>query len=136
MGHSMGGHGALVIGLRNPEKFRTISALAPVSNPTKSPWGNKALPGYLGPDETLWRNYDSTALIQDGKKHPSEILIDQGTKDEFYENKRLLPENFESACKEKGQALKINYREDYDHSYYFISTFIDQHIAHHAKALR
>lgn len=136
MGHSMGGHGALVIGLRNPEKFQSISAFSPIVNPSQCPWGQKALPGYLGDNKEAWLKYDATALVASGVKHQSTILIDQGTKDEFLEKKQLLPENFEVACKDKGQSLKLNYRTDYDHSYYFISTFIESHIQHHAEYLK
>lgn len=135
MGHSMGGHGALVIGLRHPEKFRSLSAFSPITNPTQCAWGQKALPGYLGSDENIWRSYDATLLVKNGARHPYPILVDQGTKDEFLEKKQLLPENFEAACKEGKQELKLNYRQDYDHSYYFISSFIESHIEHHSRAL-
>lgn len=135
MGHSMGGHGALVIGLRNPQVFQSVSAFSPITNPTKCPWGQKALPGYLGADGTAWQKYDATELVKGGTRHPHQILIDQGTKDEFYEKKQLLPESFEEACRTKYQPLKINYRAEYDHSYYFISTFIESHIEHHAQVL-
>jgi S-formylglutathione hydrolase len=135
MGHSMGGHGALVIGLKNPEKFQSISAFAPISNPTHSAWGKKALTGYLGSNEAEWAKYDATALINAGSRHPQKILIDQGTKDEFYENKQLLPENFQAVCEQKGQALLLNFQTDYDHSYYFIATFIESHIRYHAEML-
>lgn len=133
MGHSMGGHGALVIGLKNPDKFKSVSAFAPIANPIQSPWGQKAFTGYFGDAQELWRSHDATELIRAGHHHPHEILIDQGAKDEFYEKKQLLPENFEAICREKGQALKVNYREGYDHSYYFIATFIESHIAFHAQ---
>ena len=135
MGHSMGGHGALVIGLRHPEKFRSISAFSPISNPLQAPWGQKAFTGYLGTRSALWDQYDASELVKNGSRHPFPILIEQGTKDEFYEKKQLLPENFEAACKAGDQPLQIHYRQDYDHSYYFISTFIKSHILHHAKAL-
>lgn len=135
MGHSMGGHGALVIGLKHPEKFQSISAFAPISNPINAPWGQKAFAGYLGQDISDWKSYDATELVKSGSSHRQTILIDQGTKDEFYEKRQLLPENFEEACKEANQSVIVNLRHDYDHSYYFISTFIESHIAHHAKAL-
>lgn len=135
MGHSMGGHGALVIGLKNPDKFQSVSAFSPIVNPIKCPWGQKAFLGYLGSDESLWINYDATELVRIGNKHPKEILIDQGTADEFYEKKQLLPENFEAICKDSKQSLQINYHKDYDHSYYFIASFIESHIRHHAKAM-
>lgn len=135
MGHSMGGHGALVIGLRNPNVYKSVSAFSPIVNPTQCPWGQKALPGYLGTDATAQAKYDATELVKSGTRIASQILIDQGTKDEFYEKKQLLPENFEAASRAKDQAVKLNYREGYDHSYYFIATFIDSHIDHHAEYL-
>ncbi len=134
-GHSMGGHGALVLGLRSAEKFKSVSAFAPIVNPTKCAWGQKALPGYLGSDESTWLSYDATELVRGGSRHPIKILIDQGTKDEFYEKKQLLPENLQAVCKDKGQALQLNLREGYDHSYYFIATFIESHIRFHAESL-
>lgn len=135
MGHSMGGHGALVIGLKAPEKFQSISAFAPITNPTQSAWGQKALAGYLGSDKSEWLKYDATALVENGSRHPAKILIDQGAADEFYEKKQLLPENFQSVCEAKGQALSLNLRDGYDHSYYFIATFIESHIRYHAEVL-
>lgn len=135
MGHSMGGHGALVLALRNPTVFKSVSAFSPIVNPTQCPWGQKALPGYLGGDAAAQAKYDATELVKSGARFPGTILIDQGTKDEFYEKKQLLPENFEAAARAKDQAVRVNYRDGYDHSYYFISTFIDSHIDHHAAAL-
>lgn len=135
MGHSMGGHGALVLGLKNPAKFSSISAFSPIANPTQAPWGQKALSGYLGEDQNAWRDYDATLLVKNGARHGREILIDQGDKDEFLEKNQLLPENFKRACTEAGQALRLNYRKDYDHSYYFIESFIESHIEHHARAM-
>lgn len=135
MGHSMGGHGALIIGLKNPEKFRSISAFAPIANPMQCPWGKKAFAGYLGADELGWNAYDATVLMREGHTHPKLILIDQGTKDEFYESEQLLPENFQRACQSKDQSLELRLQEGYDHSYYFISTFIEDHIRHHARAI-
>lgn len=123
MGHSMGGHGALVIGLRNPNKYQSISVFAPITNPSIVPWGIKAFTGYLGDDKNLWNQYDATELIKLGYKHPHIITIEQGTKDEFLES-QLKPNEFSKACTEHGQQLKLNYREGYDHSYYFISSFI------------
>lgn len=133
-GHSMGGHGALVLGLRNPEKFRSISAFSPIVNPVAAPWGQKAFAGYLGEKREAWSQYDATELIKSGHK-AKEILIDQGSKDEFLE-KQLLTAHFENACREGKQPLRANYRDGYDHSYYFISTFIGEHIAFHAEALQ
>lgn len=127
-GHSMGGHGALVIGLREKEKFKTISAFSPITNPTQAPWGQKAFKGYLGEDTTAWKAYDACELIKAGSSHPRSILIEQGTKDEFLKN-QLMPENFVQACGNK-QKVELHLQEGYDHSYYFISTFIQKHIAH------
>lgn len=131
MGHSMGGHGALVIGLREKDKFRSISAFSPIVNPTQCPWGEKAFTGYLGDDRSLWNSYDACELLKRGQKHGSKILIHQGTKDEFLE-KQLLTENFIKVAKSIGQDHSVNFAEGYDHSYYFIATFIEDHIRHHA----
>jgi S-formylglutathione hydrolase len=131
-GHSMGGHGALTIGLKHAFKYASISAFSPIVNPIKCPWGKKAFTGYFGDDQELWQTHDATALILDAHRHPAEILIDQGRADEFLET-QLLTENFRSACQKLEQSCKINYRDGYDHSYYFISTFIDSHIEHHAN---
>ena len=130
MGHSMGGHGALMIGLKNPELFESISAFSPIVNPALGPWGQKALAGYLGGDSNNWKEWDSTELIKSGVKCSSEILIDQGLSDEFFE-KELLTDNFVKACDKMGQKVKTRYHEGYDHSYYFISTFVSDHIKHH-----
>jgi S-formylglutathione hydrolase len=134
MGHSMGGHGALVLGLRNPEKFKSISAFSPIVHPSAAPWGIKAFTGYLGEDRSAWAAYDATSLVESGKKHPSKILIDQGTKDEFLA-KELLTEDFARAARAAGQDCEIRLREGYDHSYYFISTFIESHVQHHGAYL-
>ena len=134
-GHSMGGHGALTIGLKNPDKFKSISAFSPIVNPIQSAWGKKAFLGYLGNDEKLWESYDTCALLNNGKKHPAEILIHQGTKDEFLE-KQLLIEKFAKTAKACDQKFKLEMADGYDHSYYFISTFIEQHILHHAHHLK
>ncbi len=129
-GHSMGGHGALIIGLTFPEKYHSISVFAPLSNPINVEWGRNAFRGYLGEEnEDLWKKYDSCELIKSGKKHPRKILIDQGTHDEFTHN--LLTENLIQVCKKHGQPIEMNFREDYDHSYYFISSFIESHINFH-----
>lgn len=132
-GHSMGGHGALMIGLRNPEKFKSISAFSPIVNPMNAPWGEKAFTGYLGSDKTLWNEYDSCELLKK-VKHSETILIHQGTQDEFLE-KQLLPENFRNVASEVGQTFELKMCEGYDHSYYFIATFIEEHIKHHSKYL-
>lgn len=134
MGHSMGGHGALVIGLRNSEIFSSISAFSPIVNPTNCPWGKKALGGYLGSNEENWQEYDSCSLLEKKKVHKNSILIDQGTSDEFFEE-QLLTENFEKAAKEAGQKVNVNYRDGYDHSYYFINSFIEDHINFHLECL-
>lgn len=135
MGHSMGGHGALIMGLREPKKFRSVSAFSPIVNPSVVPWGLKAFAGYLGEDQTLWAQYDASELIRQGAKSESQILITQGLADEFLPT-QLKTENFESACREQGlgnDQVAVAYMKDYDHSYYFISSFIDFHIRHHAN---
>lgn len=132
-GHSMGGHGALTIALKNPGIFRSVSAFAPITNPTAVPWGQKALAAYLGSDRAAWRPYDATALIEDGCTVP-EILVDQGGADDFLAE-QLDPTAFTSACRSAGIDLTFNMRPGYDHSYYFISTFMADHIAWHASRL-
>jgi S-formylglutathione hydrolase len=132
-GHSMGGHGALVIGLRNPERYASISAFAPIVSPTRCPWGVKAFTGYLGSDRSTWATYDASLLVADSQ-HPQEILIDQGSADGFLEE-QLEPELFESACRAAGQPLRLRLHEGYDHSYFFIASFIGDHVAHAARAL-
>lgn len=132
-GHSMGGHGALVLGLRNPDKYRTVSAFAPIVAPMRCPWGQKAFSGYLGPDQASWRDYDASELVRHHRV-PGTILIDQGMADKFL-NDQLRPELFEMACKHAGQALTLRRHEGYDHSYYFIQTFVEDHLKHHAAGL-
>ncbi len=134
MGHSMGGHGALVMALRSPDKFKSVSAFAPIAHPSISPWGKKALLGYLGNHPNEWLQYDATELIKQGAKHPNRIYIDQGLQDEFLKTQLLLSD-FEDACNEAEQLIQVNYREGYDHSYYFIATFIADHIEFHANAI-
>lgn len=134
-GHSMGGHGALVMGLKNPEKFKSVSAFSPIVNPVLSPWGVKAFNGYLGENVSDWQNYDACELLKSGKQHPAEILIHQGEADEFLE-KQLLTENFITAAKGVHQSHEVKLCGGYDHSYYFIATFIEEHIKHHGKYLR
>lgn len=133
-GHSMGGHGALVLGLREPKKFKSISALAPVSNPMVSDLGIKAFTTFLGPDRGQWSAYDACELIKSKHKHPNKILVHQGTLDEFKETSMKIP-HLERACKEMGQELEVKYAEGYDHSYYFVSTFIEEHILFHCNHL-
>jgi S-formylglutathione hydrolase len=131
-GHSMGGHGALVIGLRNPTLFKSVSAFSPIVNPIEVPWGQKAFNGYLGPDTLAWKNYDACELLKNGHKHSKNILIHQGTNDEFLEN-QLKTNHFEKVAQEVSQPYKVMMCEGYDHSYYFISTFIEEHVAFHAS---
>ena len=133
-GHSMGGHGALTIGLKNPGKFCSISAFAPIVAPSQVPWGQKALSGYLGDDRASWNAYDAVELINSGRKTNGPILIDQGLGDNFYKE-QLKPELFGEACEKAGQDVQIRLQEGYDHSYYFISTFMEDHLRHHAKLL-
>jgi S-formylglutathione hydrolase len=133
-GHSMGGHGALTIALRNPDRFRSVSAFAPIVSPLHCPWGEKALTGYLGADKARWRAYDACALIADGARLP-ELLVDQGEADQFLAE-QLKPELLRAACAEAGIPLSLRMRPGYDHSYYFISTFLADHVAWHAERLR
>ncbi|XP_063223790.1 S-formylglutathione hydrolase isoform X2 [Bacillus rossius redtenbacheri] len=135
-GHSMGGHGALVIALKNPGKYRSASAFCPISNPLKCPWGQKAFSGYLGPDQAAWSSWDATELVKNYSGPALNILVDQGTEDQFYKESQLLPENLKDAAKKADVPLTLNLREGYDHSYFFVSTFIGDHIAHHAKFLK
>ncbi len=134
MGHSMGGHGALTIALKNPETYATVSAFAPIVAPSQVPWGQKALAAYLGDDPAAWADYDATALVTSGKTHPSTILIDQGTADNFLEE-QLRPELFVDACQAAGQHVDLRLQPHYDHSYFFIASFIDDHLRHHAAGL-
>ena len=133
-GHSMGGHGALTIGLRNPATFRSISAFAPIVSPLNCPWGEKALSGYLGDDRAAWREYDACALIEDGARADA-LLVDQGTGDQFLEE-QLKPQLLADACKDANIPLTLNLRSGYDHSYYFISSFMADHVAWHARRLK
>jgi S-formylglutathione hydrolase len=133
MGHSMGGHGALTIALRNPGRFAAVSAFAPIASPMRCPWGEKALSGYLGPDRAAWREYDATALIEDGARLPA-LLVDQGMADGFLQN-QLKPELLEETCGRAGIPLTLRRQEGYDHSYFFIATFIEDHLRWHAARL-
>jgi S-formylglutathione hydrolase len=133
MGHSMGGHGALTIALRHPGRFKSVSAFAPICSPMNCPWGRKALSGYIGEDRQAWRNYDACALIEDGARLP-ELLVDQGTADNFLQE-QLKPELLEKACAKAGIPLTLRRQEGYDHSYYFISTFMEDHLRWHAERL-
>jgi S-formylglutathione hydrolase len=134
-GHSMGGHGALTIGLRNPAKYRSISAFAPICSPVNCPWGQKAFGNYLGDDRSAWAQYDATELIRRLDALPDgPILVDQGLSDPFLE-RELNPALLEAACADRGLALRMRRHEAYDHGYYFISTFIEDHLRHHAAIL-
>jgi S-formylglutathione hydrolase len=132
-GHSMGGHGALTIALRNPGRFRSVSAFAPIVSPLNCPWGDKALTGYIGADRTNWRQYDACALIEDGARLPN-LLVDQGDADNFLAE-QLRTELLIKACETAGQPATIRIQPGYDHSYYFISSYMTEHVAWHAKAL-
>lgn len=132
-GHSMGGHGALTIALKQPERFKSCSAFAPITRPMLAGWSKPALEKYLGADEASWRAYDAVALIEDGKRFP-ELLVDQGTADGFLED-GLRPSLLDEACKTAGIPLQLNMREGYDHSYFFISTFMEDHLRWHAERL-
>jgi len=133
-GHSMGGHGALICGLKNPGVFRSVSAFAPIANPINCDWGKGCFGLYLGDDNAAWQEYDATCLIRGGAS-VSDILIDQGGADEFLHEGQLLPENFEAACKDQGQSCTIRHQSGYDHSYHFIASFISDHIEFHARYL-
>lgn len=133
-GHSMGGHGALTIHLKHPSKFKTCSAFSPIVAPSQVPWGQKAFSNYLGTDETSWAAYDATTLLGSAGASSAHILIDQGTADNFLAE-QLKPELFDAAARKAGQALTVRMQEGYDHSYYFIASFIEDHIRHHVTAL-
>jgi len=132
-GHSMGGHGALLCALRNPSRYASVSAFAPICAPMRCPWGQKAFGGYLGTDRETWRQYDASELVCSQVLSQS-ILIDQGTADKFL-HEQLYPQSFEEACKSSGQELTLRRQEGYDHGYYFISTFMEDHLRHHAAVL-
>ena len=132
-GHSMGGHGALVTALRDPARWHSVSAFAPICNPAAVPWGEKAFGNYLGPDKAAWAEWDASLLMQQ-RAYPGPILVDQGTTDQFLEV-QLKPETLEAAAEASGQALTLRRQDGYDHSYWFIQTFMPDHIAHHAQQL-
>lgn len=135
-GHSMGGHGALTIGLRNPDRYRSISAFAPIAAPMNCPWGQKAFTGYLGSDRDNWRAYDASELLRalPAVTGRPPLLVDQGMADAFLEQ-QLMPERLEQACKDVGYPLTLRRHAGYDHGYYFISTFVEDHLRHHARTL-
>jgi len=132
-GHSMGGHGALSIGLRESARYKSVSAFAPIVAPSQVPWGEKAFARYLGSDRTRWAAHDSVALLEK-QQHPGTLLVDQGTRDKFL-HEQLRPEVLQAACEASGQSLSLRMREGYDHSYFFIASFVDEHLEHHARAL-
>jgi S-formylglutathione hydrolase len=134
-GHSMGGHGALTLALRHKDRWRSVSAFAPIGAPMRCPWGIKAFTGYLGPDRSQWAEHDTTEILKSRGPLPFEILVDQGLADKFLDE-QLKPELLEEAAKAAGQKLTLRRHEGYDHSYWFIQTFVADHIAHHAKALK
>lgn len=135
-GHSMGGHGALTLALRHPGRFKSLSAFAPICAPTRCPWGEKAFTGYLGPDRSSWGEHDATVLMENQPlaPYPGGILIDQGLDDKFLAD-QLHPHLFEAACSAIGQPLTLRRHAGYDHGYYFIQSFIDDHLRHHAQQL-
>lgn len=133
-GHSMGGHGALTLALKYPEKFKSVSAFAPICAPSQCPWGEKAFSNYLGEDRSIWLQHDATALLQEKGALFSDILIDQGLKDQFYS--QLNPALFQEVCQQVGQKLTLRGHQGYDHGYYFIQSFIDDHLQYHAVQLQ
>ncbi|SPA31115.1 esterase D [Cupriavidus taiwanensis] len=135
-GHSMGGHGALVLAQRHPQRFRSVSAFAPIAAPSRCPWGEKAFTGYLGSDRAAWAQYDASELMarQQGAPFPAGILVDQGLDDQFLQS-QLHPDAFAAACQAVGQPLTLRRHSGYDHGYYFITSFIADHIRHHATQL-
>lgn len=132
-GHSMGGHGALTLALRHPARYRSVSALAPICAPAEVPWGQKAFRGYLGSDTTRWAEHDATQLVSAGARAP-EILVDQGLSDQFLAS-QLRPERLELACRQAGQPLTLRRHPGYDHGYFFVASFMEDHFAHHARML-
>lgn len=135
-GHSMGGHGALISALRCPGLYKSVSAFSPIANPTQSAWGKKAFTGYLGENSELWNEWDATELVKKYNGPQLQLLIDQGADDEYLHSGQLLPQNLIEACRSARVACIYNKREGYDHSYFFIATFINEHIEYHAKFLK
>jgi S-formylglutathione hydrolase len=134
MGHSMGGHGALTIALRNPQRYRSVSAFAPICAPSQVPWGTKAFSGYLGDDRARWASHDTVELIRQGRRFPDTLLVDQGTSDKFLKD-QLRPELLTEACKAAGQPLDLRMHSGYDHGYFFIQTFVAGHMEWHSRRL-
>ncbi|XP_072035298.1 S-formylglutathione hydrolase-like [Amphiura filiformis] len=135
-GHSMGGHGALVCSLKNPGQYQSVSAFAPICNPMQCPWGQKAFTGYLGEDQEAWKQYDSCDLVKTYNGPPLEILIHQGKDDSFLKESQLLPDAMVAACSSNKMPVVLHMEEGYDHSYYFIATFLEEHFKHHARFLK
>jgi S-formylglutathione hydrolase len=133
-GHSMGGHGALICAFKNPDRYRSVSAFAPICSPTRCPWGEKALGGYLGSDRDTWRPHDAS-LLAAKTEWPSEVLVDQGSADDFLAE-QLKPHLLQEACAAAGIPLTLRYQAGYDHSYYFMASFMGEHVAHHARILK
>jgi S-formylglutathione hydrolase len=133
-GHSMGGHGALTLALRHPQRYRSVSAFAPIAAPTQVPWGIKAFTAYLGEESPSWRRHDACALLDDGARFEGEWLVDQGDADRFLEA-QLQPQRLRTACAAAGQPLRLRMQPGYDHGYYFVQSFIGDHLQHHAQAL-
>jgi S-formylglutathione hydrolase len=134
-GHSMGGHGALTLAMKHPELFKSVSAFAPIASPTRCPWGEKAFSAYLGSDRKRWTAHDASLLIEAGRAEPfDDILVDQGLGDQFLEN-QLKPDLLEAAAAKAGQKLTLRRHEGYDHSYFFMATFVADHVAFHAARL-
>lgn len=136
MGHSMGGHGALICALKNPGLYKSVSAFAPICNPSNCAWGNKAFTGYLGPDKDLWMQWDATNLVENYQGPPLELFVDQGEEDSFLKDGQLLPDNLVDACVKVGMPIVLRKQSGYDHSYFFIASFLQDHFAHHAKFLK
>jgi S-formylglutathione hydrolase len=134
-GHSMGGHGALVLALRNPKRYRSVSAFAPICAPSRVPWGEKAFSRYLGEDRAAWAQWDTCALLAGGARVDGTILVDQGTRDQFLDE-QLRPDLLRAACAAAGQPLELRLHDGYDHSYWMISTLVEDHLRHHARALQ
>ena len=132
-GHSMGGHGALTLALRHPDRYLSVSAFAPIAAPSQVPWGEKAFTAYLGQDRNLWRQHDACALIEDGARVP-EIFVDQGAADQFLDS-QLKPDLLQASCEKAGIPLTLRMQDGYDHSYYFIASFIEDHLLYHANTL-
>lgn len=135
-GHSMGGHGALICALKNPGRYRSVSAFAPIANPSQCPWGEKAFSGYLGDDRQTWKTWDACELIHAGDTGRPALMVDQGEADNFYRDGQLRPEALKQACEEAGLPITLRMQPGYDHSYFFIASFIDDHLRFHIHHLR